>query len=163
MYKSDIILKEVYNRGYRIKKGKIISPSKKELKGHISKSGYKVFSYAYKNKSEQVKVHRLVAYQKYKKKLFGFKIQVRHLDGNRLNNMNDNIRIGNQSDNSMDIPHNKRKEQSIYASSYIRRFTNKEEQKIIKFYNSVKSYKITMGKFNIPKSSLHYILNKNKS
>jgi hypothetical protein len=163
MSKSNIILKDCYNKGYRIKDGKIFSPSKKELKGRISKIGYKEFSYYYKKKCERVRVHRLVAYQKYKEKIFNKYIQVRHLDNNCLNNMEKNIAIGTQSENKYDVPIKKRELISKYASSFLRKFSDKKEKEIRNFHNSTKSYKQTMNKFKIPKSSLHYIINKKRN
>jgi hypothetical protein len=79
-------------------------------------------------------------------------IQVRHLDGNSLNNLEENIELGTQSQNMMDIPEEKRKSHSILATTYNRRFTDNEMGKIRNYYKSCHSYKKTKTKFNISSS-----------
>jgi len=66
------VLKLAYQSGYRIIKGRIISPKGKELKGRITKKGYGEFSYrlpvSFKpgiRLTKPVKIHKLVAFQKY--------------------------------------------------------------------------------------------------
>lgn len=145
-------------KGYYVSKDGILYNSKNNELGYINEAGYKVFKIRIKNKTKTLTVHRLQAYQKYGNKLFEEGIVVRHFDGNKLNNSSDNILIGTQSDNMMDIPEKIRIEKALYATSFVRKH-NKQE--IINFYTINKSYKETMKYFNISsKGTLHFILNK---
>ena len=100
-----------YNKGYRItKEGKIVNPNRVIINGHLynGKYSHRTFSVRYEGKSVNVRVHKLQAYQKYGDAVFEENIQVRHLDGNYDNNSWDNIALGTQSDNMMDIPKKER-------------------------------------------------------
>ncbi len=102
-------------------------------------------------------VHRLQAYQKYGDAIYEGDVQVRHLNGNKEDNSWDNINIGSQSENQMDIPKQIRVKRALVATSYVRKY-DKDEVK--GFYKQTKSYKKTMKEFNISsKGTLHYILN----
>jgi hypothetical protein len=152
---------EAYNRGYRVINGKVYNPNNNLLNGWVrqqkdTKSNYKYFTHCFAikvgKKSLQCPVHRLVAYQKFGDQMFEPGIQVRHLDGNSLNNLEENIELGTQSQNMMDIPEEKRKSHSILATTYNRRFTDNEMGKIRNYYKSCHSYKKTKTKFNISSS-----------
>jgi hypothetical protein len=65
-----------------------------------------------------VPVHKLVAFQKFGEAMFEPGIQVRHLDGNSLNNCPENIELGTQSDNAMDRPPEDRQAHSRHAASH---------------------------------------------
>ena len=157
------VLIEAYNKGYRVVNCCVISPfSNKKLKLHIKKCGYYKFCCAaLGNKRYTVEVHRLVAYQKYGDVIFQDGIQVRHLNGNGLDNSEDNISIGTQSDNRLDIPENIRLSSAITASNKIRKFTDLEvvEIKRDRYINKF-TYKELMEKYNITsKGTLSYMLN----
>jgi hypothetical protein len=130
---SNEVIKIAYEAGYRIIDGKIMSPKLKELKGNIHHTGYRVFSIrvpvAYApgvRKTKAIKVHRLVAYQKYGAAIFEEGLVVRHKDGNPLNNFDDNILIGSQSDNMMDRPKHARRKTAIAASQKNRVMTDEQ-------------------------------------
>ena len=155
------VLIEAHKKGYRISEnGEIMSPSGRKLKGRV-KRYYLEFGKRFHGKVRHVPVHRMVAYQKYGDLLFQAEC-VRHLDGNPLNNCPDNIEIGTQSDNMMDIPYEIRKRKATIAShSYSMKWDENDVKKIKEFYNEVRSYAKTMEKFGIKsKSSLHFILHK---
>ena len=140
-------------KGYKVINGEVISPfSVKPLSLRPDTRGYYRFKIKNdKNVSVSVNVHRLVAYQKYGDALFEEGIEVRHKDGNQVNNLDDNILIGTHSDNMMDKP----KEQRIIDASHAK-YPHKE---IIEYYKKMKSYKKTMEKFKISsKGTLHFIL-----
>ena len=88
---SNELLIETFEKGYRIIDGIIYNPDGKILKGYVGKRGYRRFSPV---RTNHVKVHRLVAYQKFGDALFEEGIEVRHLDNNKLNNSEDNIALG---------------------------------------------------------------------
>ena len=159
---------EAYNRGYRVINGKVYNPNNNLLNGWVrqqkdTKSNYKYFTHCFAikvgKKSLQCPVHRLVAYQKFGDRMFEPGIQVRHLDGNSLNNLEDNIEIGTQSENMMDIHPEERKSRSLLAATYNRRFTDKEVEQIRQYHTKCHSYKKTLRKFNIThKGTLWYII-----
>jgi len=146
------------HRGYQVTdEGQVIGARGEPLsKVTITSHGYHYFSLRVNGKSPRLYTHRLQAYQKYGSKLYEEGIEVRHLDGNRLNNSWDNILIGTHSENMMDIPQQIRIKRAKYASSHIIKYNKKE---VIAFYIGCKSYKDTMQEFNISsKGTLHYIL-----
>lgn len=153
-------LKLAYLKGYRAVDGKIISPYGRILKLGLDKTGYlKFYIYIGNNLRDEVYVHRLVAYQKYGNKMFNSDLVVRHLDGNRTNNKDNNILLGTQTDNLMDRPEASRMKHSIHAATKLRKFTDKEMDEIRIFHSG--SYKDTMEMFSISsKGTLHRILNK---
>lgn len=150
---------EVFRRGYRItESGELLSPKGEVLKGTKNTTGYKRMSYKSKGKQIFVDFHRLQAFQKYGNKLFEEGIEVRHLNGNRLDNSFKNIALGTHSDNMMDIPEQIRIDKALHATSFIRKYDKNE---VRNYYKKVKSYKKTMEHFNISsKGTLHFILNK---
>ena len=108
--------------------------------------------------SNKIPVHRFQAYKKFGEQIFREDMVVRHLNGNSLDNSWENIGIGTQTDNSRDIPLEKRTKIAIHAASFNRKYYNNEEIK--NYYSKIQSYRKTMKKFNISSTStLHYILN----
>ena len=154
--------KAAYEKGYRIIDGEVYNPSGVKLNPtSTSPSGYIRFSVSRGRRNRVgVFIHQLVAYQKYGDKVYESGIQVRHLDGNRLNNCESNILLGTQSDNMMDIPSDDRKAYSVHAASHLRKFTDQEVKEIREFHRQGNPYSVVMVKYNISsKGSLHYILN----
>lgn len=149
---------DAYTKGYRIVNGVIHNPKGNVLNGKIDGKGYLRISY--KKFCVGVYVHRLVAFQKFGFKIFEEGMQVRHIDGNPLNNTDDNIEIGTASDNMMDKPVPIRKRMAINASNKIRKFSDREMEQIKSDYNKLKSYRKVMDKWGITsKGTLHYMLN----
>lgn len=145
----------VVERGYTITKdGIVFNPKGKEV-GMIYNQGYIKVSIRVNKKTVHFLAHRLQAFKKYGNELFVKGIVVRHLNGNKLDNSWENIAIGTNSDNMMDIPKETRIQRAVHAASFKKKYDNKA---IIEFYNSCKSYKKTMEKFTIPKGTLHRIL-----
>jgi len=132
--------------------GILYNPNNEILQGHVAKdSGYKVFT-PFKNKSV-IKVHRLVGYQKYGEVLFDPDLECRHLDNDKLNNLDYNIVMGTHHENMMDIP---KEERAINAGNQSRKY---KYDKVKEYYRKVRSYKQTMEKFSITsKGTLNYIL-----
>lgn len=116
------IEEKAYQAGYRVtEEGEVISPhSGKPLKLYLRKHGYLSFSYDH---TDKVWVHRLQAFQKYGDRIYEKGIQVRHLDGNSVNNRADNIAIGTQSENMMDRRPEDRLAHAKHAASHIRKLS----------------------------------------
>lgn len=151
-----------YKKGYRCIDGNVYSSFNNKLALTLHKStGYLTFNIKLKNKNAtMVYVHRLVAYQKFGDKLFEPGIETRHLDNNKLNNLDENIKIGTKSQNMMDKPKEERTRISKMGSEVARKINKKYDYEEIKdFYNRCRSYAQTMRKFDISsKGTLHYIL-----
>jgi len=113
------------------------------------KNGYYKFTHRHNDKLLRVKVHRLVAYQKFGDKIYDEKIVVRHMDGNSLNNSHDNINIGTYSDNRMDIKPEIRKKLSKNASDKNKVLNESEIIELQKLYNEGFRMKYLMEKFSI--------------
>lgn len=119
------IEEKAYQAGYRVtEQGDVISPySGKPLKLWMRKHGYMSFSYDH---TDKVWVHRLQAFQKYGERIYEKGIQVRHLNGDSLDNRAENIAIGTQSDNMMDRRPEDRIAHAKHAASHIRKLSNED-------------------------------------
>lgn len=150
---------EAFNRGYRVASGgSVLGKQVSKLSTPINSAGYYFFSIRKGSKKYVIQVHRLQAFQKYGMQLFDTAIVVRHLNGNPLDNSYDNIVIGTQSDNMLDIPEEVRVAKALHASSFVRKHKKEIVRKFHK--NNGNSYKKTMEHFCInSKGTLHYILN----
>ena len=109
-----------YKNGFSVVDGVLLKDGY-PYKTRVNIGNYLTFSYFYPEagRSYTVMVHRLIAYQKYKEKMFEKGIQCRHFDGNSHNNFDDNILIGTALDNAMDKPPEVRKRAAAIATSYI--------------------------------------------
>lgn len=148
-----------HSKGYEVtKEGKVIGVKGNELKLN-NHEGYYRFNFRDLNgKATSVKVHRLQAYQKFGDEMFVEGIMVRHLDGDSTNNTWNNIAIGTNSDNMMDISAEVRLAKALHATSFSRKH---DKEPIRAYYAEHKSYRKTMEEFNISsKGTLHFILNK---
>lgn len=133
---------------------------KRKLNYKTDTNQYAFFNVRINGKSKKIYVHRLQAYQKYGDIIFEKDIVVRHLNNNSNDNSYDNIGIGTQQENMLDIPKEKRIERSKYASSFMKKYRHDE---VYEFYQKTKSYKKTMEHFGIPsKNGLYFIIQKFK-
>ena len=148
------ICKLLEGRGYTItKEGIPLRPDGREIVGSTT-NGYRKFSFRdKKHKSYAVKFHKFQAYFKYGDKTFEEGIVTRHLDGNPANNHWDNIVIGTQSDNMMDIPEDRR---ILNASN-----PQHNHQDVIDDHKKGLTYKELMEKYDISsKGTISFIVKK---
>ena len=151
-------VKFAYEKGYRVAKdGTVLGLRGDPIHPHI-RDGYRRISVRVSDsKSYNAPVHRLVAYQKYGDSTFQEGIEVRHLDGNSLNNAWDNIALGTHSENMMDQPASQRLRKSLVATALVRKFDHKE---IMSDRESGMSYKQIMQKHGIKsKGTISFIVN----
>lgn len=96
----------MFSKGYTVDKyGRLFNKLGVEVIGSVDNKGYRNTGIRMPdNRVVRVYFHRMVAYAKFKDKIYQDGTVVRHLDGNPLNNSWDNIDIGSYSDNMMDIP-----------------------------------------------------------
>lgn len=158
MTKGAINLIEAVLKGYYVKSGQVFS-KKGKIKNYLSNSGYYSFTIRDGNgERANIKVHRLVAFQKYGDVMFNDNLVVRHLDGNPLNNSEDNISIGTQTDNRMDIPPDIRKSLAVNASSYFKKYNHDEVKKFRKEGMTYKQIMLATGIKS--KGTVSWIINK---
>lgn len=73
-----------------------------------------------------VAVHRLQAFQKFGEDAFQEGIVTRHLNGVKTDNSWDNIEIGTDKDNALDIPEDLRRSRALPCAKKKRQFTDDE-------------------------------------
>ena len=146
-----------FNKGYRVTiDGECISPLGRILKLTYSKPYYR-FCVKYDTKTMNIKVHRMQAYQKFGDKIYNENLVVRHVNGNYLDNSLDNIELGTDSENMMDVP----EEIRIKKASNAAKIYSDELVTTIKRFKETHTYNETMQEYNISsKGTLYYIINK---
>ena len=157
--KEDILL--AVEKGYKVtEEGDVLSPRGKR-KLFKDRTGRYYFSIKrFNGQVGKIYVHRLQGYQKFGDKIFNPEFQIRHFDGNEINNSNVNILIGTPSQNMMDIPADVRQTHAKLASSYKRRFTDEEIAKMRKEVKDGATCKEIREKYKLAKSVYHYIIRK---
>lgn len=160
------VIKHIFNLGYRVKNGVVYGICNGNIKSILIKNTYETFSVTFgsrkdnSRKSVPVNVHRLVAYQKYGDMLFDEGMEVRHKDGNSLNNIDSNIIIGTHVENMMDILPEKRIESAINASTKVRKFSDKTMNEIRHKRLLGAKYKELMEEYGISsKGTMSHIIN----
>ena len=157
---------ESIDRGYRIDyDGILYNPKGKIVKGYVNNRGYKEtgFRVVILNKTHECKIvfHKVQAYVKYGVLLFNKGIQVRHLNGNPLDNAWDNIAIGSASDNCRDKTPETRMRASLIGASYLRTLTDKQVKEIFRLRERGHTYTSIMKIIGIKsKSTVSDVLNK---
>jgi len=150
---NSISLISAYDKGYRVTNEGEVYYKDRQRKLYIDNTGYYSFTIRNGSKINNIQVHKLVAYQKYKYLLFDNKSHIRHLNGNPLDNRIDNIKIGSASDNMMDISKELR---ILHASN-----PKYKHDLILEDYNKGLSYLKLMEKYNISsKGTISYIIKK---
>lgn len=158
--KANHVVLKAYEKGYRVVKNQLFNPKGEQLSLYIDASGYFTYGIKMERGGRRITfgVHRLAAYQKFGGRIFEKGIQVRHRDGQSLNNWDYNILLGSQSDNMMDQPKKIRAARSKHAVSFLQKY---DVKKVRAFYVLCRSYQKTKEKFGISSSgTLWYILNK---
>ncbi len=159
MSKTNLALLLAYQRGYRIVNEVIFNDKGKIVPGYIS-GGYRKFSVIIANSVMNVKVHRFVALQKFGDEIFNKGVLVRHLDGNPLNNREDNIEIGSVADNSYDRDSFTRLAHA-YKASLNNQTLGIDTVRLIKLdRESGMSYSDIGKKYSVPVTNIYYLINK---
>lgn len=161
MSKGNEAILRLIEKGYFMSKdGKLINPKGEIVKGRVNSVGYLSSSVQLKYCKINAAHHRIQAYQKYGDKVFEKGIVCRHLDEIKLNNSCKNIAIGSCFDNSMDTPKILRQLRALNGIVAMAKKNKKYDyEKVVVFYQGVKSYKKTMDEFGIKsKGTLNYIL-----
>lgn len=161
MSKMNDAIKLAVSKGYIVIGNDVFSSLNKKLKLGKDGSGYNTFGIRIGNTVYgRIGVHKLVAYQKYGDKAFEDGIEVRHLNGDKNNNTVENILIGTRKENANDIPKEKRIEYAKNASKHLRVLTDEQEKNLILDRANGMEYNELAKKYNIAKSTAHYIVHK---
>ena len=154
-------IEKIWRLGYSVDENGIVYKPNGEVQRTYINQGYEWFALRVKEKVLKFAVHRLQAYRLYGSKMFDEGIEVRHLDGSRANNKAANIAIGTHSENMMDIPEAKRKENAAKGVAAARLVNTRYDYDAIrKDRSNGMRYKDIMEKYNISsKGTLSYIIN----
>jgi hypothetical protein len=162
MSKSIENLLVAYKKGYRYVNGDVVSSTGKVLSVHTPSKGrpYKRFT-IYNGGPVSIDVHRLSAYQKFGDQMLEDGIEVRHLDGDPLNNEPDNLAIGTASENAHDIPAGVRIKRSstggYYGGRANRVFTEQQVHEILKRHDSGESKNSIADDFSVHRRTINNI------
>jgi len=147
-------IRHAFDKGYCVKNGAMFykdSPRKCLL----DKQGYPYVSIMIESKRHRLHLHRLCSYQLYKEKMFEPGIVVRHLNDIKTDCSEENIAIGTNRDNAMDVPAEKRMSTSLKGTAKRRKYNPIE----VKSYYAEHGCKKTKENFNIKNNgTLRYIL-----
>lgn len=151
-----------YAKGYRVScDGKnVVSPRGRNRYVSTNADGYKHFNVSVNGKPYPIRVHRLHAFQVFGEALYSADC-VRHLDGNPANNSIENLALGTDSENMIDIPAHVRLRKARVASAAVSKHKHEE---VLEFYLTTKSYAKTMQRFGITsKGTLNWIVRKSET
>ena len=163
MNKAQELLKLAYRKGYRVRGDGVVENAcghARKLTLQVGKDGYKRYKFNIRDgcgASRAVLVHRLQAYQKFRESMFVPGIQVRHKNGNSLDNSTDNILIGTASQNMMDKP---KEERQRLAGNANRKHSPELIEKIRGEHDAGVSYNKLSKKYGLSKSMLSFHLSK---
>jgi len=104
---TNLAIVRAYDAGWRVINGILYTPNGEVRDPSSQNMNYRKFTFFPKprinnQRKINVRIHRLVAFQKFGYKIFEKDIDVRHLDGNSHNNHEDNIDIGTRIQNIRD-------------------------------------------------------------
>jgi hypothetical protein len=156
MTKQEEITRVSNEKGYRVDiDGNVFNRNDTKVSLSVSKKGYASFNIRLSKCQNPTRsfVHRLHAFQKFGEIIFSEDVVVRHLNGISTDNSIDNIGIGSQSDNMLDIPKKIRVKNS--SDSNLKHNHNT----IISDRNSGMKYSEIMVKHNITsKGTISFII-----
>ena len=160
MTQSQSLIKLVYDKGYRIKDNKCYNPKGKEINGCIKTHPvpYKQLSIKLGKNARSIFFHSLLAYQLYGEEYFKEGIVARHLDGNSLNNSENNIVLGTMKDNILDIPSKRRSTKNKKSNVTAKKLKNGMKEEIIKDYKDGLSAKELYKKYDTCLNTIYLII-----
>ena len=157
MNKANLLIIEAFQKGYRVENGEIFNHLYKKINFWL-KNGYPVIAIS----SHPVKVHRLVAYQKFGNAIFEKGMQIRHLNGDKLDFSFQNIEIGTSKQNQLDKPIEQRKHAGYLCNLRKRKLSIEQATEIRNEYLLLtKKYgftRATARKYNVTETVIHRII-----
>ena len=133
------------------------------IKGKILKGGqsdkYPSYYIKYEGKTRKVSIHRLKAYLLYGDQIFDPTLEVRHLNGNKLDYSDKNMAIGTASANYFDVPQKIRDDRAEAGASKVRKFSKEQIEAIRNGHLGGLSLKKLAEMYHSCKSTMSYIIN----
>lgn len=168
-YRDSLITKAVIfasNKGYRVTDdGEVISHkgTKRKLSLHSGKNNGRKQYYKFnitdsRGVSMPVPVHQLQAFQIFGMAAFEKGKQIRHKDGDGLNNSSSNIEMGTPIENIMDRTKESRVAHALKAAEYTRVLNKEQVSQLIKLRKEGLTYDELSNKFGIASSTAHKIV-----
>lgn len=162
--RNDLGLLYAYWRGYRVQEdGVVVSP-----RGHVVKAqpreSHGAARYCFRVRLpwlggfSTVLVHRLAAFQIFGPATFQAGIEVRHLDGDSLNNSHGNLRLGTGRDNFFDIPQDARHLWQRRGGTVQRRLTDEAVAAMREDRSHGAPYTDLVKKYGVAKSTVSDII-----
>lgn len=158
-------VKLAYDKGYRAtKSGDILGTSGKTRKLVVygnKNYPYLGFTLAIPSTKRKVWVfaHQLQAYQKFGDEYLLSDLVVRHLNSDSLDNSYENIDIGTQKENMLDVSVDVRLKRSHYAAKTQRKVSPEQVVEIRNKKANGHTLRMLMGEYGLAKSTLSYIVN----
>ena len=157
MSKSNLLIIEAFQKGYRVENGEIFNHLYQKINFWLQ-DGYPTITIS----RHAVRVHRLVAYQKFGNAIFEKEMQVRHLNGNKLDFSFQNIEIGTSKQNQLDKPIEKRKHAGYLSALRKRKLSIEQAVEIRNEYSLLIKKRgfinATARKYNVDKKIIHNIV-----
>lgn len=151
-----------YTAGFRVTdQGIVLKPNGEIQKLRLNNRGYLVFTIKLdvgRDGGHPVPVHRLAAFQKYGCAIFEENVVVRHKNGMPDDSRLENILIGTPSDNSLDVPAEKRMQISLHAAQSLRKLSDEVAKNLLADRKSGMTYKELSAKYGVTKSSISYLV-----
>jgi hypothetical protein len=146
-------------RGYWINcRGDVQSPQGNILKTTANKDGYRKFTIRIDGKHSTIFVHKMMAYSKYGEAALATGVEVRHLNGNKVDNTWNNIEIGTRSDNMMDRPVEQRQAVGRKMNANRRKLTQQQAETIRAEKTLGASYKYLAKKYSVSPRAIWNII-----
>jgi hypothetical protein len=137
-------------KGYRaLDDGTVLNPRGKKLSPWVH-CGYLTFK---AGRGIHLRLHRVVAFQKFGTSIYEPGIVVRHKDGNPINNHPDNLLLGTPYDNAMDRKPEARRDHARKAADKARKY----DHRAILEYLAHGSYRKAEKRFGCARSTLNFI------
>lgn len=162
--KTNQVIKHYFSEGYYAdQRGYFYNPSDKKMSAHMdSKNLYLWVSLRLPGDRtvRKVHLHKLIAYQKYGDSMFESGINVRHLNGDKLDNTWENIAIGTHQDNMLDICPEDRKKKAVNGILALKSFT---KERLAEFWEDRLRGMGLRGlsrKYGVAVSTASYIVNR---
>lgn len=153
---------KAFRRGYRVTEdGNVMGPTGLYRRLRVDTRGYYVFSFTDKgHRVHAISVHRLAAYQWFGSRLLQDGNEVRHLNGEKLDNSRANILVGTHLENMRDKPKEDRVRYARNAGRGNSHLTVEDVRRLLEDREMGMTYRELQEKYDLAKSTVSYIVNR---
>jgi hypothetical protein len=150
-----------HKKGYRVLlDGSVRSHVGRNRKLNKCSGGYFRFTVGPPGNHGWIHVHVLAGLQYFGERALAEGTQVRHLDGDKINNLRENLALGSPSDNALDISPTIRFGRARHAALSQRKLSSEEAESLRSDRAAGFTYSRLMEKYGIAKSTVSYIVNR---